>query len=200
MKRRRAIPRTLAAAVVLLAGACAGEPAIRDLEGRPLGEERWQLVRADAAALQLPDPPFPVLQREAVSLPTRYLERWTIDGGHLFFEALEDAQFTPETASPAFLVRIYGDDRALAELGIVLDEAQARSRDGVTYILAHAPGRVCYLFATVFGAAPDGAGPGNKLVRGGRCSAPDRDGFEGAERELDWLLAHLRAGGDPVTR
>ncbi|MBS29123.1 MAG: hypothetical protein CL566_09430 [Alphaproteobacteria bacterium] len=64
--------------------------------------------------MEIADTDVPVLARKKIDLPSRYLERWTIEVGHLVYEALAQGGFGPESESRSYLRRLYGRDPVLS--------------------------------------------------------------------------------------
>ena len=122
-----------AGALVLALSGCQSPdaPALgraRDLEGRLLGWQNWRPISAEEAIIQLAGDQRLVRRREAVKLSSRYQERWTLDGGHLFYEVLREGGFAAADAEPAFLARLYGNSKGLNERGVYLEAEQVRRK------------------------------------------------------------------------
>jgi len=184
---------------VLALAACASDAGrVTDLEGQTIGWQQWKPVTEDQAALALAGDVSLVRKREAANLPSRYLESWTLEGGHLFYERLKDGGFAAGSDAPAFLLALYRNNTALNERGIVLDAAQIRE-DGPLLIAAAASDQAaCAVFSVVFGEQAFPESPGDRLLRGGLCRRGDGVDPRLVEAQLRELLSRLTADGSLV--
>lgn len=186
---------TIVLATFVLAACAAG---VRDLEGRRIGTQDWQPVVAADARLSIDDSRVPVLSRERLEFDSRYLERWSLAGGHLFYEALNRGGFGPESRSPAYLHRLYGDALALRRQGVRITHEDIRVRRNLTFVVAHSSRVTCFVFVSVFGESEFADSPGNRLLRGGFCrpAAPGEPSPD--DPDIIGILGTLRVEGAPV--
>jgi hypothetical protein len=123
--------------MAVLLAACTQDSAVRDLEGRRLGEHDWQPIAANKARLSITDDLARVLSRERVELHSRYMERWSLEGGHLVYEALVRGGFGAESKNPAYLHRLYGNDPPPRRQGAGFEANDVRIRQDLTFVVAH---------------------------------------------------------------
>jgi hypothetical protein len=196
MKLLPHIARKAGILAVLTLTACSQTNEIRDLEGRRIGENAWQLIHADEARMTLAHDDVAVLVREKAVLPSRYLERWTIEGGHLFYEALETGGFASDSSGPAHLLRLYGNDAVLRSRGVDFRRPSVRSRANLAYAVVRNEDYVCFVFVSVFGDVRFPDSPGSELVRGGVCRDGSRNSVPDFEREIFGVIGALQVGGE----
>lgn len=197
------MPR-LAPAIFLISAilltACAQGTAVRDLEGRRLGQPGWQPIVATQARLSIHDDRAQVLSREKVELESRYMERWSLERGHLVYEALVDGGFGSESISPAYLHRLYGNDPSLRRQGVRFAIDDIRGRRDLTFVVAHSNRVICFVFVSIFGETSIPESPGNQLLRGGICQPAHAGDPAGNDLDMIRLLENLRVDGNPVLR
>lgn len=191
-------PRLTSLVLALLLSACAQSLAVHDLEGRRIGQPDWRPILSHEARLEIVDNDAAVLAREKINLPSRYLERWTIEGGHLVYEVLAEGGFGPESEGRAYLQRLYGEDPVLRERGIRIIEADIQIRKELTFLVAHSDKITCFVFVSIFGESRFVNSPGDRLLRGGICRPVQSPEASENEPNFIQLLASLRADGVPV--
>ncbi len=170
----------------------------RDLEGQLLGWQNWRPISAEEAVIQLAGEQRLVSQREAVKLSSRYQERWTLDGGHLFYEDLRESVFAAADAEPAFLARLYGNSEGLNKRGIYLEAEQVRREGQLLLATPSSPDYVCVIFALFLGESRLEGSPGNRLLRGGLCATQAQTEAAAIETQLIELLERLSIDDAPV--
>lgn len=170
----------------------------RDLDGKLLGWQNWRPVSAEEARLQLAGDVRLVRDREAVTLASRYQERWTLDGGHLFYEALTQGGFPATDAEPGFLARLYGDSKGLSDRGLSVEAEQVQWNGRMLLATPASPSHICVVFALFLGESRFEGSPGNRLLRGGLCADQALATVEDVEAQLHDFLARLSIGGVPV--
>ncbi len=170
----------------------------RDLDGKLLGWQNWQPVSAEEAILQLDGDSVLVRSREVVKLASRYQERWTLDGGHLFYEALAEGGFPATDAEPAFLARLYGDSKGLSDRGVNIEAEQVHWSGPMLLATPASPSHTCIVFALFFGDSKFEGSPGDRLLRGGLCADQAIATVEEVEAQLQDLLERLSIDGEPV--
>ena len=195
---RLALLTTLIAAALLTA--CTQGSAVRDLEGRRLGQLDWQPIAANEARLSIMDDRARVLSREKVELHSRYMERWSLEGGHLVYEALVSGGFGSESESPSYLHRLYGNDPALQQQGVRFDVDDIRGRRDLTFVVAHSRRVTCFVFVSIFGETSIAGSPGNQLLRGGICQPVHAGDPAGDDLDFIGMLENLRVDGNAVLR
>ena len=201
--RHSIMPRILLPAALLLAvllTACTQDSAVRDLEGRRIGELDWQPIAANKARLSITDDRARVLSRERVELHSRYMERWSLEGGHLVYEALVSGGFGAESKTPAYLHRLYGDDPGLKRQGVGFDANDVRIRQDLTFVVAHSKRVTCFVFVSVFGEASLAQSAGDQLLRGGICQPVQTGDPAGNDLDFIRILENLRVSGKPILR
>lgn len=170
----------------------------RDLDGKLLGWQNWRPVSEEEAKLQLAGDVRLVRVREAVTLASRYQERWTLVGGHLFYEALTRGGFPATDAEPDFLARLYGDDTALSDRGVRVEAEQVQWNGRMLLATPASPSHTCVIFALFLGESRFEGSPGNRLLRGGLCADQALATVEDVQAQLRDLLGRLSIGGVPV--
>ncbi len=195
------MPRMPRLATLLLAAlltACAQDSTVRDLEGRRLGQLEWQPIAAGEARLAITDERARVLSRERVELHSRYMERWSLEGGHLVYEALVGGGFGIDSKTPAYLHRLYGEDPALRQQGISFDANDIQIRRDLTFVVAHSTQVTCFVFVSVFGQTSLAQSAGDQLLRGGICQPARTDNPAGDDLDFIGILENLRISGKPI--
>lgn len=200
MKRMSPALRRTAILVFLGFSACTQANEIRDLEGRRIGENAWRIIHADEARMTLAHDTTAVLVREKAVLPTRYLERWTLEGGHLFYEALETGGFGPDSHGAGHLLRLYGDDAVLRSRGVDFDRQSVKSVANLTYAAVRNEEYACFVFASIFGEVRFSESPGSELVRGGVCRDAARNEISDLESQMLALVGALQIDGTRMVR
>jgi len=170
--------------------------AVRDLEGRRIGAPGWDPITGAQTRLSITDTQARIIAREKMELPGRYLERWSLEGGHLVYEMLINGGFGPESKSPNYLYRLYGSDPSLARQGVRFRPEDIRVRSDMTYVVGHSPRVTCFAFVSVFGSAPLPDSPGNRLLHGGICRPAGDRGTDSPD--VIALLESLRVDGIPL--
>lgn len=184
--------------LALLLSACGQTTAVHDLEGRRIGLPDWRPILPHEARLEIADADVPVFARERIELPSRYLERWTIEGGHLVYEALAQGGFGPESESRSYLRRLYGRDPVLLERGIEIVDSEIQIRRGLTFAVAHSDKLTCFVFVSIFGESRFVGSPGDRLLRGGICRSARVEEAVSKVPNFIQLLESLRADNVPV--
>lgn len=182
-------------AVLLLAAYMPAGP-VRDLEGRRIGAPGWEPITGAQTRLYITDTHASIIAHEKMKLPGRYLERWSLGGGHLVYERLTTGGFGPESKTPNYLYRLYGSDPSLARPGVRFRPEDIRVRSDITFVVGHSPRVTCFALASVFGSAPLPDSPGNRLLRGGICR-PAGDRCTDSP-DVIALLESLRVDGIPL--
>ena len=131
--------------------ACVPAATVRDLEGRRIDQLAWEPIGPGESRLSITDPAPDILVRERMILPSRYLERWSFESSHLVYEALAHGGFGPESKSPDYLFRLYGNDLALTRRSIRFTPADVRMRNNLAFVVAHSQNVACFAFVSVFG-------------------------------------------------
>jgi len=171
----------------------------RDLDGKLLGWQIWRTVSPGKARLQLTGDSRLVREREAVTLDSRYQERWALEGGHLYYAALAPQRGFPAThADPSFLVRLYGDDDRLSDRGMRLRVDQVRWEGRMLFASLISSSHNCVVFAIFAGEKRFEGSPGSSLLRGGLCADQTLSTIEDVNIQLRDLLTRLSVGGVPV--
>lgn len=186
-------------AIVLLT-ACAPNATVRDLEGRRIGPMDWRPISAEDARLSIIAGRAQVLSRERAELQSRYMERWSLEGGHLVYEALVGGGFGAESKSPSYLHRLYGNDPALTRQGVSFEANEVQIRRDITFVVAHSQRLTCFVFVSVFGDASLAQSAGDQLLRGGICQPVREDDTAGSDLDFIEILENLRVSGKPVLR
>ncbi len=192
-----------AGALVLALSGCQSPdaPALgraRDLEGRLLGWQNWRPISAEEAKIQLAGDQSLVRRREAVRLSSRFQERWTLDGGHLFYEVLREGGFAAADAEPAFLARLYGNSKGLNERGVHLEAEQVRRKGQLLLATPTSPSHACVVFALFLGERRFEGSPGDRLLRGGLCANQALPEAAAIDMQLIDLLGRLSIDDAPV--
>lgn len=186
--------------LLIALGACDSLPQgrARDVGGQLVGWQIWHVIGADEARLRLAGDASSIRLREAASLPTRYQERWTIDNGHLQFEALNEGGFGAESTGPEFLAALYGDNPGLLDRGVRLEAVSALHDGPLQYASAVSPSHACVVFAVVFGERRFETSLGDRLLRGGLCARRRPSSVIALEAQMRNILARLEADGAPL--
>jgi hypothetical protein len=170
--------------------------AVRDLEGRRIGVPGWEPITGTQTRLSITDTQASIIAHEKMELPGRYLERWSLEGGHLVYEKLTNGGFGPESKTPNYLYRLYGRDPLLTRKGVRFRPEDIRVRSDMTFVVGHSPRVTCFAFVSVFGSAPLPDSPENWLLRRVVCRPAGDRGTDSPD--VIALLELLRVDGIPL--